>query len=996
MDVNLAQSGIWFTERLGGLGTVYSMPFAVTLHGPLDQDALLAALRTVVDRHPVLAGALREQDGLPRLVPAVQPPQPVVVDLSATPELQPEHERAEILRPFDPAHGPLLRCTLYRTAPETHRLLVVVHHLAFDGQSTSLFLDELAAAYAGAELPALPEPEDPADQHDRVTQALPGARAFWKQRWSEPAEVRLPGLHGTPRTAGPGESVGFEPDPRLRPAIAALGISTFQFTLSSWLVLLRRYGNLEPVLGVDFGTRTAEQCPLIGAHVNELPVAQAPRLDQSFRTFVDALVFGQGLRSDLRGLFRYREVPLGRAVAGVRPAVALAPVTLAYRRRGAAPDFPGLRAEVDWALPNHTARGTLRIHQVDGPEGWRTVLQYDPDRLDRADAERIARHWQRLAAALAEHPDTPLAELEFAPEEAELERRWNATAVERPAATLPELLAAQAAATPQALAVSGTVELTYRQLADRVDSLARHIEPGSVVAILAERGPAALIGQLATLRAGAAYLPLDPAHPVDRLRALLADAGAALVLTDRPLDGIEARPLPDPAAAPEAAPRTDRAHPGPADRAYVLYTSGSTGRPKGVEIEHRALTNLLLDFRDRLSAAPEHRWLALTAPTFDIAALELYLPLVSGGRVVFAPPTAHADGRAVVELIERQQISHVQATPSGWQLLLDAGLREVPVALVGGEALPPTLAQQLLARTGRLLNVYGPTETTVWSTAAELTGGAQGGIGTPLANTTVRLLDPTGLPLPHGLPGELWIGGAGLARGYLGRPELTAERFVTGPDGERRYRTGDLARRRPDGCLEFLGRLDGQLKLRGHRIEPGEIEAQLLTHPQVARAAVTVLDPQSPGGGRLVAHLVATDPVPGEPELRAHLARTLPAVLHPSLWRLVDELPLTGNGKVDRLALAAWRPQAAEQQAPRPERGGTAAAVHEIWCEVLGLPGIGDQEDLFDLGGHSLTVTQIGARIASRLGVDLPLHVFYDDATIAGMAAAVDRVGSAR
>ncbi|MFE0458769.1 condensation domain-containing protein, partial [Kitasatospora sp. NPDC058965] len=455
MDVNLAQSGIWFTERLGGLGTVYSMPFAVTFHGPLDEPALLAAVRTVVDRHPVLAGAVREQDGLPRLVPAELPPQPVTVDLTGTPELQAKHEQAEILRPFDLERGPLLRCTLYRTAADRHRLLVVVHHLAFDGQSTSLFLTELAAAYAGVELPALPWPEDPQDQHERVAEALAGARAFWKQQWSEPAEVRLPGLRGAPRTAGPGECVAFTADPRLRTAVERLGVSTFRFTLASWLVLLRRYGNPDPVLGVDFGTRTPEQAPLIGAHVNELPVGQAPRLDGSFREFVDALVDGQGLRRDLRGVFRYREVPLSRAVAGVRPAVALAPVTLGYRRRAADPVFPGLRVEVDWALPNATSRGALRIHQVDGPEGLRTMLQYDPGRLDRADVERIARHWQRLALVLAEQPDAPLGELEFAPEEAEQERRWNATAAARPAATLPDLFAARAAAAPQAVAVGG-------------------------------------------------------------------------------------------------------------------------------------------------------------------------------------------------------------------------------------------------------------------------------------------------------------------------------------------------------------------------------------------------------------------------------------------------------------------------------------------------------------------------------------------------------------
>lgn len=671
----------------------------------------------------------------------------------------------------------------------------------------------------------------------------------------------------------------------------------------------------------------------------------------------------------------------------------------------AAPEFPGLTATVDWALPNGTVRGALRIHLVDGPEAWRVMLQYDPTLLGRGDVERIAGHWRTLARALAEHPDAPLAGLPFAPEEAARVQGWNDTFAARPDTTLPELFAEQAARTPDAVAVQeGARSLTYRQLDTEVEGLTNRLlaagaRPGTLVALLAERSTVALIGQLAVLRSGAGYLPLDPDHPADRLAELLADSAAELVLTRR-----ELLPALPPTAAEvllldededkdeDATDAPSGTPPRPGDRAYVLYTSGSTGRPKGVEVEHRSLVNLLLAFRDRLACAPEHRWLALTALTFDISALELFLPLVTGGRVVIAPPAAVKDGRDVARLVREHAVTHVQATPSGWQLLLEGGL-DVPglTALVGGEALAPTLAGAIAARSVRLLNVYGPTETTIWSTAAELPSAGAGSIGTPLANTTAYVLDERGDELPIGLAGELWLGGAGLARGYLGRPGLTADRFRPDPygaPGARRYRTGDLVRRRVDGSLDFLGRLDGQVKLRGHRIELGEIEARLLEHSGVARAAVSVVE--GAGGGRLVAHLVTVGAPPSPDELREHLARTLPAVMVPTGWELLDELPLTAAGKVDRVALRS-RPSAPEpreeleQEAP----SGPTAVIQEIWCQVLGLPAVGPDEDLFDLGGHSLTVAQIAARISARFGVDLPLHVFYDDATVTGMAAAV-------
>ncbi|MEU8620494.1 amino acid adenylation domain-containing protein [Streptomyces sp. NPDC048623] len=1015
LPVPATASGIWLTERLRGLGTVYSMPFAVTFHGSLDEPALLAACRAVTERHPTLCSAVVERQGVPVRVPAALPPVPVVIDLTASPESAAAFEREEIARPFDTERGPLIRFTLLRTAPDTARLLVVAHHLVFDGTSTSILLDDLAAAYAGKALPE-PDPEpDPLDLEDRIAEALPGARRFWQRHWAEPEDVSLPGLRAQPRPTAPGSAVTRRLDDGLRASVAdctrRLGMTAFQFTVASWLVLLHRYGNRRPVLGADFGTRGREDRERIGPWVNELPVSGIPDPAESFRSFAGRLVFDQGLRSDLRGLYHHREVPLARAVPGIRPAVALAPVTLGYRRREAAPVFPGVEAEVDWALPNRTARGALRVHMVDGPESWSLALHHDPEVLEHAFAERITDQWTELARTLAEQTDTALGDLPFASDEPGLVAAWNRTARPWPDTTLPTLFAEQAARTPDAVAVSDAEgDLTYRQLTRRAADLGMRLHalgvgPDALVALAIPRSTAALVAQLAVLGLGAAYLPLDPAHPAARLAELVADSGAVLVLTDGGApDGLAAdgvrvldlRRLPDaPAAvAPAPAPR-------PGDLAYVLYTSGSTGRPKGVEVEHRALVNLLMDFRDRLGAGDAHRWLALTALTFDICALELFLPLVTGGRVVMAPADAAKDARTVAALVRGHGVTHVQATPSGWQALLDAGLPTPGLTvLVGGEVLPTGLAHALVARATRVLNVYGPTETTIWSTAAELDAAAEPTIGAPLANTTVHVLDEDGLPVPIGLAGELWIGGVGVARGYLNRPALTADRFrpdPDGPPGSRRYRTGDLVRRRLDGGLDFVGRLDGQIKLRGHRIETGEIETRLLEHPAVASAAVSAVgtDPEL----RLVAHIVPAGVAPAPEDLAAYLRERLPAVMVPTEWSLLDAMPLTPNGKVDRVALrksAAAPAAAAEPARDEPEADPTAEAVRAIWVQVLGVPGVGLEEDLFDLGGHSLTVAQIAARISAVLGVDLPLHVFYDDATVRGMAEAVDRARGRR
>ncbi|MFE4518418.1 amino acid adenylation domain-containing protein [Kitasatospora sp. NPDC056783] len=664
---------------------------------------------------------------------------------------------------------------------------------------------------------------------------------------------------------------------------------------------------------------------------------------------------------------------------------------------------------MDRAAFNGAARNTLHLQAVDAADGIAFSLQYAPAVLSPEAAERVAGHYAALLAAATAEPETPLGALALL---GEAERQlvteeWNDTARAYPhERTALDLVRERAAETPDAPAVSaGAERLTYRALVERTDELAAvlrgaGVRQGDVVALHLERSvdlPAVL---LAVHAAGAAYLPLDPAHPADRIAFLLADSGAALLVADR-------EPAPDVVAAAPAVLRLGEGVvepvPAPAEPtphgglAYVLYTSGSTGRPKGVEIGHRALVNLLTSLAALLDSGPGDVWLGLTSLSFDISGVEILLPLTTGGRLVLAPDGAALDAPGTVGLVRREGVTHLQATPSGWRVLLGAGpLPAGLTGIVGGEALPLPLARELRGSLDRLINGYGPTEATIYATWADVPAGADAVvIGRPVDNTRAYVLDANGRPLPVGIPGELHLGGDGVAAGYRGRPELTAERFVEDPfAGGRMYRTGDLAAWTQDGELEFHGRIDDQVKIRGHRIELGEIEAALLDHPAVAAAAVAVCE-QADGSSALVGYRV---PAPGsaplsDADLRDHLRRTLPAVMVPRQFVALDRLPLTPSGKLDRRALPAPPPPVAEQadtgQTAGAEADELTASILAIWEEVLGTSGIGPEDDLFDLGGHSLTIIQITARIRDAFGVELAFDLFFDASTPAALAAVV-------
>ncbi|RKR86143.1 amino acid adenylation domain-containing protein [Micromonospora pisi] len=1034
-----AQHAVWFTEQAGVAGGTYQLALGIRFGADLDQSALAEACTAVIDRHEVLSTAVEpDRDGVPALVPAAEK---ISVRHG---ELTDDRLSTELTRPFDLRQGPLARFTLL-TSPTRGLLLVTAHHLVFDGMSKDVLLADLAAAYEAAVAgrpvdlgPAAdPYAGDAAAEQERVTAELEPARRFWDSRWSPPGGVVLPGLIRVPTSAEPGQSREFTLAPELVHGLdrvtREIGVTRFELLLAVVHTLLDRYGNQDLPVGVGMSTRTARSAGRVGLFVNELPT-YPPDPSGSFRDYAHAV------RTGLREAYRFRHVPLARAVNGLRPAPALTPVSVGYRRRAAAPEFAGAATEVVWSLFNGTARNALHVQVVDGSDAVTVSLQHSPAAIDGAAVDRIGAHLRTVLAAVLDDPDRPMVTLPLLPpdEWAGLVDDGNATARDYPVeATVPELFTARVRRHPEAVAVvDRDRRLTYAELdavSGRLAALLgqRGVGAGALVAIALDRSWQAVAALLAVLRLGAAYVPVDPAYPPSRQAMLLDDADPALVVTTAPVaarldprtpvfvvDDLDAGIEPDGIVTGQAAPV------GPDDLAYVLHTSGSTGRPKGVMVRHGALANLLFGLGDLLGAGPAHRWLGLTSLSFDISGVEIFLPLVTGGSVVVASGTHAADGPAVCRLIREQRVTHVQATPSGWRILLDAGFggpdaggpdADSPdvgspesggiVALAGGEALPLPLARELRARVARLVNGYGPTEATIYATAADLPEGPQRvTIGRPLPNTRAYVLDARMRPVPVGVPGELYLGGPGVASGYLRQPELTGERFVPDPfapagsggSAGRLYRTGDLVRRLPDGRFDFIGRADQQVKIRGHRVELGEIEAGLAAHPAVVAAAVVLRGDATEA--TLIGYVVPAGPPPEPGALRTHLARTLPAAMLPNTWVFLDRLPLTANGKLDRSALPDPPPDRILVPGPptTPVEDDVVRRIRSIWQDVLQISDIGLDEDLFDLGGHSLTITRISGRIHQHLGVEVPLEVFFDTPTIAEIAEFVRDSGGGR
>ncbi|MBI3457316.1 MAG: amino acid adenylation domain-containing protein [Candidatus Rokubacteria bacterium] len=1030
--LSFAQERLWFLDRLEPDRAVYNIARAARLRGRLDEGALRQALEAIVGRHEALRTTFAEREGEPAQVIAEAGPVALpVIDLrggaGAERDGEVRHIAAEeARRPFDLVRGPLLRAALLHLGDEAHVLLLTMHHIVSDGWSLGVLNRELGELYGAfstgrpARLPELPiQYADYAEWQRRWLQGavLEAQLAYWRRQLAgAPAVLELPSDRPHPALQtyrGARHVVEFPGT--LADGLAALsrraGVTLFMTLLAGFQALLHRYtGQKDIVVGSPVAARTRTETEgLIGLFVNTLALRADLSGDPTFWELLGRV------REVALGAYAHQDLPFEKLVEELNPARDLSrtPVFQVMFQLQNAP-LPAL------ALPGLTV-SPLKVHSgtakfdltltVDVRErGLRGVVEHNTDLFDGGTIGRMMGHFQRLLAGLVADPSMRVSRL---PLLSDTERRqllvgWNATEAAYPQdACLHELIEEQAEQAPEAVVVvCEGAELTYGELNRRANQLAhslrgRGVGPEVLVGICLERSLDMVVGVLGVLKAGGAYVPLDPAHPRERLAFLLEDTRAPVLLTQ---ERLVTRLFPHRAhvvcvdADWEEIARQPGTNPAggvtPDNPAYVIYTSGSTGRPKGVMVPHRALVNFLEAMRNELRLTPEDVLLAVTTLSFDIAGLELFLPLAVGARVEVVSQAVAADGARLAERLGRSGATVLQGTPATWRLLLAAGWRGSPhlKALCGGEALSPELADQLLDRCGALWNLYGPTETTIWSTLHRVERGAGPvPIGRPIANTQCYVLDRHLEPVPAGVPGELYVGGAGLARGYLNRLDLTAERFVPDPfrplPGARLYRTGDMARYRQDGTLEFLGRRDHQVKLRGFRIELGEIETVLAHHSRVREAVVTMRE-DAPGGARLVAYVVPRDGRPPQPDdLRAFLKRTLPEYMLPAAFEPLEALPLTPSGKVDGRALPAPGPTRplSERRFIGP-RDDLERELARIWQDTLGTAPIGVTDDFFDLGGHSLLAVRLVARIEKKLGRQVPLAALFQGRTIAHLA----------
>jgi nonribosomal peptide synthetase DhbF len=1035
LPLSAAQQRLWFLHRLEGPSATYNIPLALRAQGVLDAAALQMALRDVVTRHESLRTIFPDTDDAPcQHVLGVDDERTHLrldcqdIDDATLPQTLSAAASAAI----DINREIPIRAVLFRLAAQSQVLLITLHHIAADGWSLNPLARDLALAYAArrdGNTPVFaPLPVQYAD-YTLWQRALLGADAdadsliarqgaYWREALAGlPTCIFLPTDRPRPSVSSyRGAHVPIRLTAALHGKLRALarhtGLSLFMVLQAGLAILLGKLGAGEDIaIGSPIAGRTDNGLDdLIGFFVNTLVL----RTDLSGNPTVAELLVRVRERS--LAAYAHQDLPFERLVEIVNPVRTqnhhpLFQVMLILQNNQAVRlDLPDV-AVTELSAETGTAKFDLTFSVAETDDGLSGRLDYATELFDQASAEALVARFGRALEAVAADPSQRIGTIGLldAAERRQLLAQWNDTTLAVPTSTLPELLERQATHTPDATAlVFGAQRLSYAELNDRANRLAHRLRdlgvgPDALVGVCCHRSPELVIALLATLKAGGAYLPLDPAYPRERLAFMLEDAGPAVLLSQAGLlDGVadaaatptilldrdEAACADDPAddkrRACEPANRVP-AHLTPAHLAYVIYTSGSTGRPKGVGVTQGAVVNFLQAMREAPGITPRDVLLAVTSLSFDIAALELWLPLTSGACVALASRAASADPDQLCALIERHDVSMMQATPSTWRLLLAHRfpMRKLTV-LCGGEALSPMLAQQLLAHVPMVWNLYGPTETTIWSSVQRITPEQpRVAIGRPIANTQLHILDQ-GLNLaPLGVAGELYIAGDGLARCYLRRAGLTAERFLPDPfgaPGARMYRTGDLARRLPDGTVDYLGRIDQQVKIRGFRIELGEIEATIATHPAIAEAAVAA------HGDQLIGYVVARAPdaVPDAAMLRQHCQARLPDYMVPSHFVPLDRLPLTANGKLDRKALLPPTPVAAAFGSDAPE-GEIEQTLADIWAEVLQRDAIGRHDNFFELGGHSLLAVQVVTKTKRIFGIDLPVGQLFANPSIAAL-----------
>jgi amino acid adenylation domain-containing protein len=1035
--LSFAQERLWFLDQFDPGSPVYNISRALHIEGPLDSAALQKALDGIVARHELLRTVFRSVDGTP--IQEVIPDARLNLDLVTFNDHQVSEEevrlmlRAEVRRPFDLLCDLPLRATLFRCKEEEHWLLLVLHHIASDGWSVGVLLRELNELYKAncigesAELPELPLQYADYAQWLRewlCGEALEKQASYWKERLAgAPPLLELPTDYSRPSQqtlSGAREVVRFSSalTDSLRVFSRREGATLFMTLLAAFQALLQRItGQTDICVGTAIANRTrVELEPMIGFFVNTLVLRNDLSGKPSFRKLL------RQVREVALEAYAHPDLPFEHLVDTIQPERNLSYTPL-FQVMLNLQNTPAGNLRIAGAttrevkIDNSTSKFDLTLSLEDsGPQltGW---MEYNTDLFEALTIRRMLVHYQTLLEAAIQNPDQSISTLPLLPEG---ERRralveWNDTKRDYPQACVHELFEAQVERRSEAVAlVSGEQQLSYAELNRRANQVAHELRsqgvgPEAVVGVCVERSPDLLVALLGVLKAGGAYVPLDPGFPRERLLFMLRDTGVQVLLTQENLrDKLSESTarficLDSDWAAISRHPSENRSSGiGPENLAYVIYTSGSTGLPKGVEVPHRALSNFLASMQVKPGLTEKDTLLAVTTASFDIAALELYLPLTVGARVNLVSRDTATDGQRLRESLAASGATCMQATPTTWRLLVNEGWEGSPhlKVLCGGETLPRELANELVGRAASVWNLYGPTETTVWSAVYQVTS-ATGPVfvGRPIANTELYVLDSEMQPVPIGVPGELYIGGDGLARGYRNRPELTTEKFVPHPFSRqadaRLYNTGDRARYQADGNLELLGRRDHQVKIRGFRVELGEIEAALGEHPAVQAAAVTVRD-EAPGEQRLVAYAVLE---PGSlaraEELRSFLKGKLPDYMLPARFEFLASLPVNTSGKVDRRALPAPGSERLESEAsyvaPRTEQEKKLAA---IWAEVLQLDRVSIHDNFFDLGGHSLLAVKLVARVERALGKKLPVISIFQLPTIGEFAPLLSSPGA--
>ena len=1028
IPASLAQQAFWFLEQMAPGTPAFNGAVRFHLAGPLDPILVARALNEIIRRHEILRTGLEEERG--ELMQVIQPSVEIkvpVTDLRSFPDAE---RKAEVERlgsveaeaAFDLKKAPLFRANLLRLGDEEHMLQITVHHAVSDGWSIGLITDELAAhydAFSRGEPSPLPElPIQFADYSIWQQEYLRGPEIasqveYWKQRLKDYVELFPPTDHVRPAVKSwRGDIVSLllpqDLTDRL-PGIAGQNGATLSmlFCAVFKVLLARSTGQTDISIGTPIAGRTgAELEKLIGVFSNTVIL----RTDLSGNPPFSRVL--RSVRDTFLEAVENQDVPFELLVKELTPKRDLGrsplfQVNFTHQRDFVKPVTFG-KVQLT-AVPSRPSGAIFDLHlfMVERDGEWRASCDFNTGLIQRDAAIRMLAHFKELLGSVADDPETSIDALPILPAE---ERKrilveWNATRREFPRnQTVHALFEQQAKAHPDRIAVRCLDDVvTYGELDQRSARLARRLRGagvarGSLVGLCVERSVALVVGLLGILKAGAAYVPMDPAFPTERLGYMVEDAAMSVIVTQPSLVAHlpphRAEVLLIDGEVTGAVPGGDGTPATGDDTAYVIFTSGSTGRPKGVQVTHRSLVNCLNSMRREPGLEPQDVVLSVTTLSFDIAGLEFFLPLTTGATLAVATREIVTDASLLAKELERTAATFLQATPITWRMLLEAGWKGSSrlKCLVGGEAVPRDLVNALVPKCASLWNMYGPTETTIWSTVGRLEAGdGPVCIGRPIDNTTVYVVGPTMQLQPIGVPGELLIGGEGVAVGYLNRPELTAEKFIADPFSERAgarlYRTGDLARWRADGTLECLGRMDHQVKIRGFRIELGEIESVLARHSAVQQCVV-VAEEVAGGERRLMGYVVPSEgQYPGTVVLRDHLRAWLPDYMVPSAFVTLERLPLTPNGKIDRNALSKLIGPAASTSEHVAPRTVVEEGLAAIFGELLALPKVSVKDNFFDLGGHSLLAVRLMNRIEQQFGHRLPLARLFASSTVEHLAA---------